>query len=655
MNLGVDYYPEHWEKERWPVDARLMQKAGLNVVRLAEFAWSKLEPKDNVYDFDWLDEAMDVLDKRGIKVILSTPTAAPPAWLIEKHPRILPLLKNGQRMAFGARRHYCITNRTYHYYSERIIKRLAERYRNNPQVIGWQVDNEFGEPKCYCDSCRKEFQRWLKSKYKTLENLNQSWGNVFWSQDYTSWEEIPLPIVDYHNPAFDLDFRRFFSDMTVEYSDMQIKILKEITPEKFITHNFMGFFPDLDYYELAEKYDFVSWDNYPERLENRFYTGLAHDVMRGLKKKNFWVMEEQASYLTREDITPTLPPGQMRLWTYQCYAHGAEAVVYFRWRACSFGIEQFHSGILQHDGTNKSISYKEAAQIGSELHRIGPQFEDSKVVSPVAIIYDYDNIWVENYGYWANYDYPKRPMYNYPDEILRFYKAVRKKGINVDIVKPTDELSKYKGVIAPFMHIVTNEAADNIKRYVEEGGVFIAGFRFGIKDIHSNMVKSVLPGKLKKLFGMSIYTWDNLREKKVEVKDSEGNVYQADTFADLITLKEAKSIARYNTSWYTGHAAATVNSFGKGKAYYVGCGLPQNFYDRFMEKVLEGLALESIKVPHEVEITTREKEGKRFIFVMNFSAKPSKIFLDKEYTELIKEKKLKGKINLDPFEVLILV
>jgi len=648
MNFGCDYYPEHWEKKRWPVDASLMHKAGINVIRLAEFAWSKLEPQDDVYDFSWLDEVMNVFNKRGIKVILCTPTATPPSWLIEKHPRVLPLLKSGQRMAFGARRHYCITNRTYYDYSERITRRLVEHYKDNPQLIGWQVDNEFGGPKCYCNGCRKEFQYWLKLRYKTLENLNQSWGNIFWSQDYTSWKEIPLPIVDNHNPAFDLDFRRFFSDMTVKYSNMQIRILKRTAPDKFITHNFMGLFPHLNYYELAEKYDFVSWDNYPEKLENRFYAGLAHDIMRGLKKKNFWIMEQQCSHVTREDITPTLPPGQMKLWTYQGYAHGAEAVVYFRWRACSFGTEQFESAILQHDGTNESISYKETAQIGSEIHRIGPQLEDSMIVSPVAIIYDYDNI-------WANYAYHEKPMYSYSDEILRFYKAIRKKGINVDIVKPTDDLSRYKAVFASLMYIVTDEAADNIKRYVEGRGVFIAGFRFGIKDTHSNIVKSVLPGKLRKLFGISIHTWDNLKERKVGVEDTEGNVYQADTFADIITPEEAKPIARYSSTWYIGHAAVTVNTLGKGEAYYVGCGLPQNFYDRLIEKILPGLALKSIKTPDEVEITTREKEGKRFVFVMNFSAKPSKIFLDEEYTELIKGKKLKEKVNLDPFEVLILV
>jgi len=647
MYIGADYYPEHWEKERWSIDAELMQKAKINVVRLGEFAWSKLEPEDNVYDFTWLDEVMEILNKKGVKVILCTPTAAPPAWLIEKHPNILPVLRNGQRMAFGARRHYCITNKNYYYHSERIIRRLAEHYKDNPQAIGWQVDNEFGGPKCYCDGCRKEFQHWLKLKYKTLKSLNRSWGNAFWSHDYTSWEQIPLPIVEYHNPAFDLDFRKFFSDMTVKYSNFQIEILKKITPDKFVTHNFMGLFPDLNYYDLAKNYDFISWDNYPQNLKNRFYVGLAHDVMRGLKKKNYWVMEQQCSYLTREDITPTFSPGEMRLWTYHSYAHGAEAIVYFRWRACNFGIEQFHSGILQHDGTDKSLSYKELMQIASEIDHIDPGFESSRVVSPVAIIYDYNNI-------WANYAYQEKPMYDYPKEMLRFYRAIRRLGINVDILRPTDNLGRYKAVIAPLMYIMTEDTAREIRKYVDDGGVFIAGFRLGIKDKNSNMVKSILPGKLRDLFGIGIYAWDNLRERKIEVKDRDGSTYQADTFADLITPEGAKVIARYNSAWHAFYAAATVNTFGKGKAYYIGSGFPQSFYNKLMEEILKDLSLKDIKVPDEVEITTREKDGKRFIFIMNFSDRASRVSLDTEYTELIKQKELQGEVNLDPFEVLIL-
>ncbi len=648
MYLGVDYYPEHWEKERWQIDAELMQKAGINLVRLAEFAWSKLEPEDGVYDFSWLDEVMDILDAKGIKVILCTPTAAPPSWLINKHPDILPVLRNGNRMAFGARRHYCITNKVYYYYSKRIIGKLAEHYKNRPQVIGWQVDNEFGNPKCYCENCRREFQLWLKSKYKALENLNKSWGNAFWSHDYTSWDEIPLPVVKYHNPAFDLDFRRFFSDMTVKYSNMQIKLLKSITPDKFVTHNFMGLFPHLNYYDLAKEYDFVSWDNYPQRLENRFYSSLAHDVMRGLKKKNFWVMEQQCSYLTREDITPTFSPGQMRLWTYHCFSHGADAVLYFRWRACTFGIEQFHSGILQHDGTDKSISYKEVSQIASELQKIWPQIEGSKVVSPVAIIYDYDNV-------WANYAYKEEPMYSYPDEMLRFYKAVRRKGVNVDIIRPTDDLKGYRLVVAPLMYIVTDKVADNIRKYVQKGGIFVAGFRFGIKDENNNMIKEVLPGKLRDVFGISIYTWDNLRERKVKVEATDGDVYEADTFADLIIVNKAKPLANYKSSWYASYAAATVNDFEEGQAYYIGCGLPQEFYNKLLGEILEDASLKDIQVPEEVEVSIREKDGKKFIFVINFSEAPSKISLKRSYRELIKGEKMEGKITLDPFGVMVLI
>ena len=647
MYIGVDYYPEHWERERWEIDASLMEKAGIGVVRLAEFAWSKLEPEDGIYDFSWLDEVISILNRHNIKVVLCTPTAAPPAWLIEKHPDILPVYRNGQRKLFGGRRHYCITNKVYYYYSERIIREMANHYRDNPQVIGWQVDNEFGSPKCYCENCRKEFQLWLKNRYKTLDNLNKAWGNAFWSHDYTSWEQIPLPIVYPHNPAFDLDFRRFFSDMTVKYSNMQIKLLKELNPDKFVTHNFMGLFSELDYYELAKEYDFVSWDNYPRGSENRFHTALAHDVMRGLKKKNFWVMEEQCSYLTREDITRTFPPGEMRLWTYHCFAHGAETVVYFRWRACNFGIEQFHSGILQHDGTDKSISYRELLQIKEEIERVGPKIEGSKIVSPVAIIYDYENIWV-------NLAYLEKPMYDYPNEILRFYKAIKRLGINVDIVKPTDDLSNYKVVIAPLLYVMTDEIAENIKRYVSNGGVFIAGFRCAIKDKNSNMLKEVLPGKLRDLFGISIYVWDNIRDRRVEVIDNEGNTYTGDTFADLITSEGAEILAKYNSGWYTSYSAVTVNNYGRGKAYYIGCGLSQEFYNSLIEKLLSEYSLKDVDFPEDVEVNTREKDGKKLIFINNFSDKEVIIEVKKPFYELLKERTVQGEIKLSPFEIMIL-
>jgi len=647
MYLGVDYYPEHWERERWDIDADLMEKAGIEVVRLAEFAWSKLEPDDEVYDFSWLDEVMSILDKHNIKVVLCTPTAAPPAWLIEKHPDILPVNRNGQRMSFGARRHYCITNKVYYYYSERIIRKMAEHYKDNPQVIGWQVDNEFGGPKCYCDNCKREFQLWLKNKYKTLDNLNKAWGNAFWSHDYNSWEQIPLPIVPYHNPAFDLDFRRFFSDMTTRYSNMQIRLLKELNPDKFVTHNFMGLFSELDYYELAKEYDFVSWDNYPRGTENRYRSALAHDVMRGLKKKNFWIMEEQCSYLTREDITRTFPPGEMRLWTYHCFAHGAETVVYFRWRACNFGIEQFHSGILQHDGTDNSISYRELVQIKDEIKKVGPKIEGAKTVSPVAIIYDYENIWV-------NYAYAEKPMYDYPGEILRFYKAIKRLGINVDIVKTTDDFSQYKVVIAPLLYVMTDEIAENIKRYVSNGGIFIAGFRCAIKDKNSNMLKEVLPGKLRDLFGISIYTWDNIRDRVVEIRDKGGKTYKGDTFADLITPEGAEVIAWYSSGWYTSYSAVTVNNYGKGKAYYIGCGLSQEFYDSLMKEILSEYSLKELSFPEEVEVNIREKDGKRLIFINNFSDRTVYIDIKKKLFDLISEKFVNGELELSPFGVMIL-
>jgi beta-galactosidase len=631
-----------------------MQKAGITLVRLAEFSWSRLEPEEEVYNFSWLDKAIDVLQKRGIRIILCTPTAAPPAWLVKKHPDILPTLRNGQKMSFGGRRHYCITNKNYRFYTEKIVKEMGSHYAHNPAVIGWQIDNEFGgfgKTKCYCENCKKEFQKWLRKKYGTLDLLNKTWGNIFWSQEYSSWEEIPLPILTYHNPGLDIDFRRFFSEMIADYSLTQSKILKEINPHWFVTHNFMGlFFEEIDYHELAKIYDFVSWDNYPETTANRWLTALTHDVMRSLKKKNFWVMEQQCSYITRATITHTFAPGEMRLWTYQAFAHGAEAIIYFRWRACPFGIEQLHSGILRYDGEEDSISYIELKQIGKEIDKIRSTLSSSKVISETAIIYDYEDI-------WANAAFGEKPLFDYQAETLKYYLALKKMGLNVDIVRAKENLDSYRLVAAPFLFMVDEEIAENLKRYVNKGGILIANFRCGVKDKNNNLTTEVLPGKLRELFGIEIRLWDQLGTRQVEVMTEEGTSYQANAFADIISPTSAKVIARYTSGWYSQKAAVTENAFGKGKAYYVGCSLPQEFFDILLRKIFPGKKLipEKIEVPEEVELNIREKEGQKYLFLTNFADHDVKVSLHSgSFYDLLEETRVSGEVFLKPFDVKIL-
>ncbi|MGD9048915.1 MAG: beta-galactosidase, partial [Anaerolineae bacterium] len=321
--FGVDYYPEHWPEKRWLEDARLMAEAGLNVARLAEFAWSRIEPREGEYDFDWLDHAILILADRGIRVILGTPTASPPPWLMARLPDAFRVREDGQRVTFGNRREYCPNNPDYQEHSRRIVTRMAEHYAGHPAVIGWQIDNEFGD-RCYCPVCATAFQGWLRQRYGTLDELNERWGTIFWSHVYTDWAQIPVPLTTggAPNPGLALDFSRFMSDSYVAYQQMQIDILRErcqpsgAARRQVISHNLMGFKYDLiNYFDLARSLDIVAWDNY-QRMQwgmhamvDPSYGALAADTMRGLRGQNFWVMEQQAGSGGWEVISVPPRPG----------------------------------------------------------------------------------------------------------------------------------------------------------------------------------------------------------------------------------------------------------------------------------------------------------------------------------------------------------
>jgi beta-galactosidase len=661
MHVGADYYPEHWEEKRWSVDAEMMQKCGLSVVRMGEFAWSKLEPDDGEFCFDWLDRAIGILSERGIQAVLGTPTAAPPAWLVSRHPDILPVENTtwqghrNERMEFGTRRHYCITNHHYHNYSKRIVSRMAEHFAQNEGVIGWQVDNEFGGPKCYCDGCRKEFQRWLRKKYRTLGELNRAWGTVFWSQQYSSWEQIPMPWHAGSNPAFYLDFCRFHSEMVVRYSDMQIETIKSIAPGHFVTHNTMGLSDgQVDYFALAEKYDFISYDSYPRGADNHRRSSLNLDFTRGTKKKNFWIMEQQCSYLTRQTITPTFPRGLMRLFTFQSVAHGADAILYFRWRPGLFGIEQFHSGILQHDGTEDCISYWEAAEVAKELQKLAPYIDGSAIRSQAALLMDYDNL-------WSNTSYMNQEVFPYLNVVADYYDGLRRYGVNVDFVRPTDDLSGYKLVVAPLLYIVDDTVARNLSHFVERGGTLIASFRSAIKDRNNNITEKVLPGQLAKLLGITIHAWDTLPAgAQGRIRSAGGPLgeseYTAALFADLITLQTAASLATYSRGWHEGYHAVTVNNVGRGSALYVGARMEREFYDRLYRWLLSSSGIEStLRVPDGIEVCTRTADKGELLFVMNFHAEPKRLPLPADCTDLLTDRQLSGEVELPPYGVVVLL
>lgn len=655
MYVGVDYYPEHWPEERWPQDARMMREAGFNVVRMAEFAWIKLEPVEGIYDFSWLDRAIEILHHEDINVILGTPTGSMPAWVALKYPEAVATDIKGDKIPYGARKDNCPTSLSYRLLSQRITEAMAKHYADNPAVIGWQTDNEFGAPNCYCHTCKAAWHDWLARRFGTIDRLNESWGTIFWGHTYRTWEEVPLPQRDGSNPSLALDYARFYSDQVVSFQKEQIDILRRVSPHHFITHNFMGFYDNLDYYKLAQDLDFVSWDyyynwNWNRRMEAYLSGAAAHDLMRGLKHRNFWIMETSAGPTGSSVYSRNLRPGEMRRMNYQAVAHGADGLLWFRWRTCRFGHEQYWHGLLPHDGI-PGRRYKEAAQVAHEFAKIAPEIEGSTIKAPVAICLSYDDR-------WAFRIQPNSKDFNYTEHLLNYYKALRRQGVDVDFVKPDGDLMDYRLLILPTAYIITPSIAENLKRFVKDGGVLVTTFRSGVKDEYNVPYDLTLPGLLREMAGIRIEEYEALDDSMIcEVAFDEelgGGRYKAGISADWIIPEEARAIARYCEKGLEEYAAATLNSYGKGKVYYIGTWfLEEAPYEKLISKILGESQIEPIvRPPAGVEVTTRNKGGQDYIFLLNHDDNDVSVEIPRGY-ELITGKDVGGLVRIPGGEVMI--
>jgi beta-galactosidase len=657
--FGADYYPEHWPEERWPEDARLMAEAGFNVVRLAEFAWSKLEPKEGQFNFDWLDRAIEVLSSHGIKIVLGTPTASPPPWLMAKREDLFLVEQNGVRQTYGLRREYCPNHPLYRQYTERIVSQMAEHFKNNPAVIGWQIDNEFGD-RCFCSICRTEFHKWLQKRYATLENLNEKWGTIFWSHVYTEWSQIPLPLTTArsHNPGLGLNYRRFMSDTYRDYQKFQIDIIRRHCLGHFITHNLMGFgYSQLDYYDNTADLDFVSWDNYM-RMQwgmqaevDPAKAALSHDTMRGLKKQNFWVMEQQSGGGGWEFVAVPPKPGELRLWTYQSIAHGADAIVYFRWRTARTGTEQYWQGILEHHGI-PGRRYAEVSKVGKELERIAEVIAGSQVKPLIAIMQSYDT----RFAFQVQ---PNNPRFGYEKHIQDIYRGFYNNNLPIDIVSEKDLLTGYKVAIAPAMYILTEETAANLEKFAAEGGIVVFTPRTGVKDESNTVVNLKLPGLVAKMCGIEIEEYISMpvdEDNRVqfglpELEDD----FPSSIWADVIEPKGAKVIAWHTQDFYAKKPAATINHYKNGKVIYLGI-MGDSAYYSAIARWISGLAgVEPLlETPTGVEVTERWQGEKRLLFVLNHLPEAQDITLKSPRFDLLSGKNFTGHVSIAPREVLIL-
>ncbi len=657
MEMGVDYYPEHWDRKDWEPHAKLMEEAGIRIVRLAEFAWGKMEPREGKYDFGWLDDAIALLRRHNIRVILGTPTAAPPPWLFARHPEALIVNQDGVRTEAGGRRHYCFTSAAFREQTRRIVTTMAQRYADNPGVAGWQTDNEIGGPRCWCDACAAAFREWLKAKYGTMEKLNEGWGTVFWGQVYSDWNEVPLPRDRHasHSPSIRLDHQRFHSQQVLDYHGIHTKILRALCPRHFITHNCMGFYNEVEYVDLCRGLDFVSWDNYPgNQWGQGKAAGAAADYMRSVKHMPFTVME-QRSGLTgwMEMFQSGDRPGQLRLWTFQAVAHGADRVVYFRWRTCRFGIEQYWHGILDHHGV-PGRRYREVKRVGQEFSSLGDRLAGAQYAAPVGIL-------LHGESRWALEIQKGNPLFSFMDHAGAWYRSFARQHAGLEYFHPSDEFAGVKVLVVPTLFLADDGVASRLTRFAEAGGTLVLTFRSGVKNAENVVVNDRLPGLLKHLSGCEVEEYDALVAKEswevALLNPLSRKPARASIWCDQLKLTGAKPLARYAEGPFRGSPAAAVNRYGNGKVVYVGFQGDDAFYSHLVKWLLDEQGIRSPFAPSDVvEITERVKGRERFLFVLNHSDEIQKLALPAKpaWRDVLTGQKAPRQLSLKPYDVRIL-
>ncbi|MCY0898948.1 MAG: beta-galactosidase [Firmicutes bacterium] len=658
LAYGGDYNPEQWPEETWHEDVALMREAGVNLVSVGIFSWANLQYGPNEWHFDWLDRVLDLLHQHDIFVLLATATASPPPWLTKLHPEILPVTAENIRLSPGGRQHYCPSSPYYRAASKTLVEQLAKRYGNHPAVVGWHVGNEYGchVPRCYCDESAQDFRRWLKLRYRSLEELNQAWSTAFWSQRYQDWDEILPPRVapTFVNPSQQLDFLRFSSDALLECFKREVEVLRRITPDKPVTTNFMGLFKPLDYFRWAAEEDFVSHDSYPDPADadSPVAAALTFDFMRSARHGQPWLLMEQApSAVNWRPHNVPKADGQYRLWSYQAIARGANGVMNFQWRASRGGAEKFHSGMVPHAGKDTRI-FRNVAQLGRELKHLSDVL-DSQLSAEVALVMDWSSWWA------LELDSHPSSRLSLTDQLLRVYRILWRKNISVDIVEPSSDLSRYKVMVAPNLYLVSQPAAENLARYVEGGGELVMGYFSSVVDEHDVVFPNGAPGPLADILGIRVEEfWPLADGLTVDVHGMNGFRSTADIWSELINLKGAERWAAFASGPLNGHPAITRNLYGHGRAWYVATHLHIDGLDTLLTHILHTVGVNPllINAPEMVEATVRRGPHSQHLFLLNHSANEAHVQLDSTWrgsSKIVDGRIGDDSVYLSPFGVAV--
>lgn len=664
---GGDYNPDQWldYPEVLIQDLKLMQQANTNTFSLGIFAWSALEPKEGQFEFEWLDRVMDDIAAFGGNIILATPSGARPAWLSQKYPEVLRTNEKREKCLHGGRHNHCFTSPIYRKKVAQINQKLAERYHDHPALLMWHISNEYsGE--CHCEHCQKAFRQWLKAKYHTLEAVNAAWWGAFWSHTYTSWEEIesPSPLGEQMVHGLNLDWRRFVTDQTIDFYLTEVRAIKTYSTNVPITTNFMADtadlipFQSLNYAEFAKHVDIVSWDCYPA-WHNDWETtatlaskvGFINDQYRSLKQQPFLVMESTPSGVNWHEFNKTKRPGMHQLSSLQLIAHGSDSNLYFQWRKSRGSSEKFHGAVVDHDGSSDNRVFQDVKQIGAQLEQI-KEIKGSQKVARVAILYDWENNWALNdaQGFALN-------TKQYPQTLQAHYQQFWEADIAVDIITVDHELSDYDLVIAPMLYLITEQMMNKLSLFVANGGTLVGTYLTGYVDEHDLAYLNGWPKSLRELFGINLIETDTYYPTQHNAIEFKNQNFETKDYQTRVAIETAEIIGVYKHDFYAGKAAITVNTYGKGAAYFIGARTEAAFLHQFYTPLIEQLHLENPYIDLSspaVSVQSRITETDEYVFVLNFSEQPAEIRLTKTGYDLLSKTQVEKECLLAPYETKVL-
>lgn len=647
MKIGVDYYPEQWDKSLWEKDAEIMARTGVKVVRMGEYAWSGIEPEEGRFNFSWLDEVINIFARHSIRTVLAIPTNCPPMWLCQKYPdNIMRIDMNGRKLNTGISGNRCINSPVFRAYAKRMADEMMKHYSVNLSVMAWQIDNAMEAYQCTCETCREKFRSWLIDKYNDMNTINRVFGRSLLRGHYTDISQIEPP-ADSSDPALSLEWYKFTSSCTADFAKEIMLIVKQYSPKAPVTTNaaLNGNVPD--FYELYELLDFVSCNNYPpvkipDDPENYYSHAFYLDMMRGIKGGRFWVMEQLSGALP---AAPAPRQGMIMGYSLQALIHGADIVMHYRWRTALTGAEMFRHGILDHNNAPNRRLY-EFAELCKRTEQLSV-LDRTFIISDIAVIYSPESEKALELQ-------PQSENFSYIHQLKAFYYAFTRFGVNVDVVPPDSDLTKYKIVVAPSLFINRKKANENIYRYVINGGTLILTNRSGVKDENNNCLMDSLPSVFKELIGAEVTEYSAIGNDTLTIKDFADNEFICGQWCDVMHLTTAKAYAEYNSGEYWSMPAVTLNRYCKGVAYYVGTVCKADFYESFASNLMMQTRIPKLNgLPRGVEVTTRTDGADEYICFFNNSENPVNIPLPKPMYSLISSI-CRDRMELRPFEADIL-